>query len=294
MSRINLVALAVFAGLLAWVFAFPGETTRSIQQRALSIFSPFQKTGNAVKGKIADGRKPQRPPEELEAESVELKREIAALRVQSQELDDLLTENNRFRQMLNFERRSKLRLIPAKVIGRGMSTWWNTVTIDRGYRDGVAADSPVVTDVGLVGKVAYMDADTATVILLTDERCQLGARIEGTPDRGIIMGARGATKIAPDLRLKYLSKDASPPLDAQVFSSNDGGLFPEGILLGYVRQFNTLELYGEALVRPAVDFSDLQFLFVIERESDVGDAGISANTTTAAGAAPVAVEGATR
>ena len=40
-------------------------------------------------------------------------------------------------------------------------------------------------------------------------------------------------------------------------------------MLGEVRSFSALDLSGEALVKPAVNFSDLEFVFVIERDDSV-------------------------
>ena len=266
---------------MGWVFKFDNQATRQVRSVATSWFSVFEKSGDAVDDKLAAGGEVTKSSGELAVENADLKRELAALRIQSQELDRLLRENQRFRELLDFEQSSPLKLIPAKVIGRNVSTWWSTVTINRGLRDGIAVDSPVVTDQGLVGKTAEVEEDVTTVVLMTDERCQLGAKIIGTQERGIIIGSREATKETPDLRLKYLSKDASPQIGAKVYSSNDGGLFPEWILLGEIRSFTALDLSGEALVKPAVDFSDLGFVFVIERnaQSIVGTNACPMNDT---------------
>ncbi len=273
MSRINVIALVAFVGLLVWVFTFDSEATRKIQSTVLSVFAPLQKTGDDIEQAVTGLGVPEKSAEELAEENADLLIEVQALRIQAQELDRLKEENDNFRDLLKFKRNAPLKLIPARVVGRSAGTWWNTVTIDKGYRQHVAVDSPVVTDLGLVGKTALVNADETTVILLTDERCQVGARITGTPDRGILMGARGATKVTPDLRLRFLDKDASPQPGSDVFSTNAGGLFPAGIMLGEVKQFSVKDIYGEATVRPAVDFNELQYVFVIEREELVIEVG---------------------
>lgn len=266
MSRINIIALVSFAALLVWVFTLDRGTIAKIHSSVLSLFGPFQRTGTAMQDEIRDVVGPTRTPEQLAQENDELRREVSALRLQTQEIDRLLGENRRFRELLDFEQTSALKVIPARVIGRDASTWWNTVVIDRGFRHQVAVDSPVVTDVGLVGKTAFVNQDESTVILLTDERCRVAARIQGTSYEGILMGSRGATRVSPDLRLRFLPKEADPPVGSAVFSSNVGGLFPSNILLGEIKQFTVRDVAGEALVRPAVDFSELEYVFVIERE----------------------------
>ncbi|CAN5452348.1 rod shape-determining protein MreC [soil metagenome] len=273
MSRINVIALVAFVGLLVWVLTFDNAATQKIQSTVLSIFAPMQKAGDDIERAVLDLGKPEKSLQEYAEENSDLLIEVKALRIQAQEIDQLKEENDTFRKMLKFRENAPLRLIPARVVGRSAGTWWNTVTIDKGYRQHISVDSPVVTDRGLVGKTALVNSEEATVILLTDERCQVAARITGTPDLGILMGARGATRVTPDLRLRFLSKDADPEPGAAVFTTNSGGLFPAGIMLGEVKQFATKDIYGEATVRPAVDFNDLQFVFVIEREDLVIEVG---------------------
>jgi len=270
MRRVNLTALVVFIGFLVWVFTFDNETTRAIQSKALSAFAPLHRAGTGIEDKVVSVTT-SKDPEELAEQNLHLEREVRQLRIKEKEASQLRAENNRFRSLLQFEQSSPLKLIPARVIRRSASTWWRTAVIDRGYRQNVAVDSPVVTDQGLVGKTALVNANESTIILLTDEKCQVGARIQGSPERGILMGTRGSTKVTPDLRLRFLSKGALPETGAKVYSSNDGGLFPAGILLGEVRSFEVRDLFGEAFVRPAVEFSELKYVFVIEREDAAGE-----------------------
>ena len=108
---------------------------------------------------------------------------------------------------------------------------------------------------GLVGKVDAPSEDTSTVILLTDEKCKVSAKVDGTPELGILSGQRGLTGQDPVLRLSFLSKDAKITPGMLVFTTGRGKLFPPDILLGTVLSFESGPLYGEALVKPAVDFA---------------------------------------
>jgi len=106
------------------------------------------------------------------------------------------------------------------------------------------------------------------VILLTDEQCRVAARIEGTPEQGILMGRRGGFETRPDLVLRFLSKDARLQRGMVAYSSGVGGLFPVGIPLGKVKEFHSQEIYGEALIEPAVDFGSLTDVFVVKTPTD--------------------------
>ena len=43
------------------------------------------------------------------------------------------------RHALNYRERSVFKLVPAEIVTRDSSTWWRTVTINRGKEDGIEA-----------------------------------------------------------------------------------------------------------------------------------------------------------
>src|SRR5205807_5495199 len=90
--------------------------------------------------------------EELERENASLRLDNRQLRATNQALRDVEHEVNRLRHALNYRERSVFKLIPAEIVTRDSSTWWHTVTINRGREDRIESDMPVVTDEGLVGK----------------------------------------------------------------------------------------------------------------------------------------------
>ena len=131
---------------------------------------------------------------------------------------------------------------------------------------------PVLTEVGLVGKTAIVSADTATVILVTDENCRVAASVEGVGEggkmreQGIMKGERTSTNAQPDISLNFLSKTAGLKPGDKVMSSGVGGVFPPGIFLGVVKDFKVRELDGYATIVPAVDLATLEDVFVVGAE----------------------------
>lgn len=263
--KINIVAFLVFCALLVWVFRFSDTRTHWIQSVALSLFSPFMKAGNEVQEGVGNAGGAQRSVGQLEEENAALRRELAELRIMRSEFEKTREDFDQVSRMLDLRERSRHSLVASKIIGRDASMWWRTVTVDKGLKAGITTASPVLTDQGLVGKTSHVDAFQSKVILLTDEQCQVSATIEGTTERGLLMGVRGATQGEPVLKLKYLSKDAEVVPGSRVYTYG-GGLFPAGLLLGEVREFRALDVYGEAIVRPAVDFASLSYLFIVRQE----------------------------
>ncbi len=157
---------------------------------------------------------------------------------------------------------------PAKVISQNPSASSNSLVIDKGSLDGIVANSPVITSVGVVGKTATPEPHTTKVILLTDELCRVSAKVEGTLEQGILAGERAAQVVQPQLHLRFLSRFAEINVGASVYSSGEGGVFPADLLLGRVKQFKSGDVSGEAMVEPAVDFSTLDQVLVMELKTE--------------------------
>jgi rod shape-determining protein MreC len=265
MKRTNLVALILFVAAVAWVFSFKNDSVRGIKARIGSIFSPFIRTGATVNEKLQGMGQAPRSVEELESENDALKRKNQELSIYYRDYEKARSENDDLRRMLAFEKSQPLDLVSARILTRHSATWYNTATVDRGLQDNLALGWTVVTGEGLVGQIAALSPTESEVLLLTDETCQVSVRIEGTPHQGILTGQRGISGRTPDLRIAYLPKDANLPTGAKVYSTGRGRMFEQGILVGEVSQFRSLDLEGEAIVKPAVDFEKLKYVFVIKR-----------------------------
>ena len=106
----------------------------------------------------------------------------------------------------------------------------------------------------------------AEVILLTYEMCKVSAKIEGSLEQGIVSGERGGFDMRPDLRLRYLNKNALVSPGASVVSTGEGNVFPAGLLIGRVKRFENKDISGEAVVEPTVDFANLEYVFIVEMQ----------------------------
>jgi rod shape-determining protein MreC len=264
MKTLNLIALSVFMAATIAVLTLDTPTTRKVQGRVLAIFAPFIHGSGAVQDTTSKAAAPDVDPRELMRYNEQLKLEVAKLKILSQRHDELLDENNRLREMVGYKMRAPFKnLVAAHVVKRSAAMWWNTLIIDKGTEDGIESDRAVLTDSGLVGKTGRVSPNMAEVILLTDELCRVAAMVEGTREKGILSGERGAFVNTPDLRLRFLSRNGEVAPGMNVISSGDGGVFPAKLLLGRVKIFENKDIAGEAVVEPAVDFSKLEDVFVV-------------------------------
>ncbi|NWK56153.1 rod shape-determining protein MreC [Verrucomicrobiaceae bacterium N1E253] len=262
MKAQNLIALLLFLAGAMWALTRSESTVRSIQRSYYTAISPFLEKGSSLESKASELLRETEHSEIWKTRYQLAKDELDKKRMEVTHLRKLEAENARLNQALQFQQEAPFHVLAAKIIRRQPSTWWQTVTINRGEQKGVGVQLPVLAPEGLVGKIDAPSKNTSTVILLTDEKCQVSAKVDGTPEVGILSGQRGQTGDNPDLRLSFLSKDAKIKPGKLVFTTGRGGLFPPDILLGTVKSFEPGPLYGEALVKPAVDFATLHTVFV--------------------------------
>ncbi len=270
MKTLNVIALLLFLAATAAVLTLKTPATQRLQAKVMSVFSPFIRTSASMQSSTTKAIAPEINPRELQRDNERLRLEVQNLRIINQRREELLEENNKLRKLAGYRQRAPFKsLIPAHVIKRSAATWWNTMIIDKGANDGIVTDSPVVTDTGLVGKTGRVSDTVTEIILLTDELCRVAAMIEGTKEKGILTGERGGGELRPDLRLRFLSRNAPITPGMNVWSSGDGGVFPPRLLLGKVKRFENQEISGEAVVEAAVDFSVLEDVFVVDRREPV-------------------------
>ena len=276
MSRTSIIALSVFVVLVVLVLTMRTAAAQKLQARVLELIRPIHTATSSTASRLENFSKGLKTLDQLEHEVQQLRLDNEQLRTANEYMNEKSAENTRLRDALGFKQRSNFSLIPAHIIARSPATWWSTVQIDRGEADGLDSDMPVVTDQGLVGKTTTVAANTAYVLLLTDENCKVSAYIEGAGDlpveareKGLVSGERITDAAAPELSLNFLPKTAQVAGGQKVFSYGvAGGVFPRGLLLGAVKSVQPHELDIRATVTPAVDLARLENVFIVRGTRD--------------------------
>ncbi len=268
MTRLNLVFLISFVGLLIWITLFQPGTVGTIQRGAMVAMRPFMQASQRIESAVGGAGEETLSAAQLRERLSAAERERDRLKLEVIQLDDLLEENNQLRQALQYQEKSPLRLVAARILSRKPSQWYNTLAIDKGSDEGLVVDAPVIVplgeEAGLVGKVTeVIGPRSAVVLLLTDEMCQVSAKLENSQEQGILSGQRGVLRTPPALKLRYLSKEAVAAPGTRVFSSGAGELFPANLYLGEIASLEIGAIDAEAVVKPAVDFDRFDDVFVI-------------------------------
>ena len=181
--------------------------------------------------------------------------ELAQLREKGQDYDRLaaLLGYNRFGP-------EDHEYVTCDVIGMDTTGFVRAIQINCGRRDGLTLLDPVVTELGLVGRVTKLSATGAEVLLLTDPNSSVNARLQTSREDGVVTG-----QLAGDLVMSFIPIDAQVQEGDLVTTNGLGQILPAGLVVGQVLSAALAEneLYQEARVRSLVDFDRLEIVQVI-------------------------------
>ncbi len=204
-------------------------------------------------------------PRDLQAARTQIEELQAALDLLERENEELREVQGDYQVLLDLVNRARqspdIRRLTATVIGVDTSPAVRSLIIDKGRNDGIVVGMPVESARGLVGQVFRTTADSAQVVLITDNVSAIPVRLGASRATGLLRGGGlgGATTI------EWVNLQFQVEAGETVLTSGLGGKFPQDIVMGRVVDVerNEAELFQRAIIQPAVDFDGLEILFVI-------------------------------
>lgn len=199
------------------------------------------------------------------SENDQLRERVMELETQVRESQNLTAENERLKALLDFKEESKYKILPARVIGRDPSTWFDMATINRGSIDGVKLNMPVVTSEGLAGRIVTVSPITAQFILLADEKSAVSGII-GEIGGSNILGVVKGTGEKGVLEMRYVPGYEKVEVGQTVYTSGQGdGIFPAGLKIGEIVEVRSgsATVPHQIYIRPGVRMSTLNEVAVL-------------------------------
>ncbi len=197
----------------------------------------------------------------MRLENAALEAEVARLQAEIISLKQQIGETQVLSALVDFARvNPEYRYVAASVIGRDPSPFLQYVIINRGSDDGLRRGMPVVTQQGLVGRVAAVTAGAARLQLITDPSSKINVRLEPSRAAAVLQG-----EITGDVSLDMIPQLTAVQTGDLVLTSGLGGNYPPNILVGQVTGVRSLDtdLFQRASVQPVVDFNQLEIVLVI-------------------------------
>jgi len=124
----------------------------------------------------------------------ELNKQIDLLKAKQVLDEDMVSQLNQLRNVLDLAGSGGYQVVAARVINRGSTeTFKETLTIDVGSRSGITKNMTVISESGLVGVVKSVTSNSSIVLLMSDPTFKVGVRIAGTQSIGVVSGQGGST-----------------------------------------------------------------------------------------------------
>jgi rod shape-determining protein MreC len=191
-------------------------------------------------------------------------------------LNEERLENRRLRELLDFRSELKYRVVPVDLVAAEPNRRSFSVLINKGSEEGISRNMPVVNMHGLVGKTVDVSSHTSVVQLIIDPSFRASALDQRSRVYGIIRPGSGFM-----LSLENVPLTEDVAVEDDVISSGLGGIFPSGIKIGTVTAVESQKtlskedfsfgIFWRISVKPSVDLSSLEEVFVMEVEKEVED-----------------------
>lgn len=203
----------------------------------------------------------------LEEDNRRLKKENDRLSSQVVQYREAHYENLRLQKLMGIQADLEEATMPARVIGSDQKSVLKTILINRGSAHGLKKDLPVVTDLGVVGRIIETSWNVSRVLLLTDANSNIDALVQSNRIQGILQGAGAA-----GCSLKYIAKTEDVKAGDLVLTSGIAAAFPKGLLLGVVTRADKKDsgLFQKIDVSPAADVARLEEVLVLIRKESRG------------------------
>ena len=185
---------------------------------------------------------------------------------------DIRRENRELKELLGFADTIAYKNIPAQITGFDPDNLYSGIIINRGTKHGVRKNMPVLafqgSNVGLVGKIVQTGRDSSMIIPIYDYQCYVAASVQTTKHRGLVNG-QGAADLP--LIMQYVQKRAKDEIGIgdRILASGENNLFPKDSPIGVITgiKVHDYETYLELTVQPIIDFSRLDYVFVLDLSS---------------------------
>ena len=254
----KLICILLFIAVMFTITAVSGK---SVVSSLLSSFTSGLQEVSAAVSKEAN----KKSYDELIEENEALNQEIAELRTKLVDYYDVKQENARLWRYYDIKRDyPQYELLPATVVRRDPNDDFYSFTINQGRKDGVTAGDPVVTEKGLVGWIASVDASTSRVKTILSPDAKVGAIDSVSRDSGIVTGNvrfadQGLTTVT---KISALNKMQAGDI---VITTGISGIYPASVIVGEVVeiQLDDYDTTKYAVIKPYEDITSVLDVVVI-------------------------------
>lgn len=263
--KILLGIAALLLGLMTYVAVTAGREATP-QQVLNTITYPFVKAANAIADGVGGFFDKLINADKYKSQNDELMAQLTEMYKHTMDYDELEKENDRLREMLGIKQKQPdFRFSePCDVVSHNANDLYGGFTINKGKTDGLSQNDPVITSVGLVGRITSIGDNYAKVTTVISPQVNVGVYTMRTKATGVI--ENDVSSAQKDLCLMSdIMKEADIKEGDIVFTSGKSGLFPADVMVGTVTEVydDPNGLTKHAFIEPAENIKSVSSVFVI-------------------------------
>lgn len=263
--KVLICLAALLLGLMTYAAVTLGTQTPP-EQILGTLLYPFTSAANAVSDGVSGFIDKIVNADNYKNENESLKSQLTELYKRTKDYDDLAAENAQLREMLGLKEKNPDFIFSEScdVIARNANDIYGGFTIGSGKSSGISLNDPVVTSVGLVGRVTSIADNYARVTTIISPQLNVGVYSVRSKATGVIENSIESAQDGMCL-MSGILKDADLAVGDVIFTSGKSGLFPDDLMVGTVVEIfdDSNGLSKHALIKPAVDVFTVTSAFVI-------------------------------
>ena len=174
------------------------------------------------------------PYRALRNEPSALRQKLAEQSLRASQVEQLLMENARLRQLMGLRDRVKAPAQAAQVLYDAADPYTRKIIIDKGAVNGVAAGSPVLDENGVLGQVTQVYPLVSEVTLVTDRDQAIPVLNTRTGARGVAFGDPASHGGA--LELRFIAAHEDVQAGDLLTTSGVDGVYPPGLPVARVEK----------------------------------------------------------
>jgi rod shape-determining protein MreC len=158
---------------------------------------------------------------------------------------------------------NRFEYVGAKVVNNTTSFFKNYITINKGKDAGIEPGMAAISSVGAVGKVKSVSDHYSVLISLLNIDEHVSSVIKRTQNFGTVQWDGSDPRFA---NLLYIPRHVNLLAGDTVITSGYNAVFPEGILVGIIREVNLKEEapFHDIKLELAQDFTKLAFVEIVK------------------------------
>ena len=157
--------------------------------------------------------------------------------------------------------------VNATILSRNKSYWFNTITIDKGTKDGIKENMAVVTKKGLIGKISKVSKNSSEVKLITSDdinfKVSIAIKTNEIDNYAILNGYDNKTRL---IKATGIDKTTEINIGDSVLTSGLGEFFPAGIYIGTVEKIekDKYNLSKTIYIKLSQNFNDIHYVTILK------------------------------